>query len=90
MVKRLRRYSNDGYSSGNGNSRTAHRQVGWQRHVEDDDFLDGKKDNNQQEIQQRRVDGNLLPPVMLRRAQENRWRITASGYQQCQQCGIGR
>ena len=30
MVKRPRRYSNNGHSSGDGDSRTAHRQVGWQ------------------------------------------------------------
>jgi hypothetical protein len=50
MVKRPRRYSDDGYSSGDGDSRTAHRQVGLQRRVEDDDFLDDNKDDNQQKI----------------------------------------
>ena len=62
MVKRPRRYSDDGYSSGDGDSRTAHRQVELQRRVVDDDFLDGNEDDNQQEIQQRRVDGILPPP----------------------------
>ena len=69
MVRRLRHYSNDGYSSGNGDSRTAHRRVEWQQCVKDDDFLGGNKDNNQQEIRQRRVVGILFPPAMLLRAQ---------------------
>ncbi len=50
MVKRPRCYSDDGYSSGDGDSSTAHRRVGLQRRVEDDDFLDGNEDDNQQEI----------------------------------------
>ncbi len=50
MVKRLRGYSTDGYISGDGDSRTVHRRVGWQRRVKDDDFLDGNEDDNQQEI----------------------------------------
>jgi hypothetical protein len=50
-MKRLRCYSDDGYDSSNSNGRTAHIQVGCQQFVEDDDFLDEKKDdNNQQEI----------------------------------------
>ena len=49
MQKRSRGYSNDGYGSGNGD-RTARGQVGWQRCVNDDDFIDGNKDDNQQEI----------------------------------------
>jgi len=90
MVKRPRRYSNDGYSSGNGDIRTAHRRVGLQRRVEDDDFFDGNEDDNQQEIQQRRVYEILLPPAMLIRAQENWRRTTANGYQQWRWCSIGR
>jgi len=70
--------------------RQAHRQVRWQRCVEDDDFLDGNEDDNQQEIRRRRVDGILLPPAMLLGAQENRWRTVANGYQQWRWCGIGR
>jgi hypothetical protein len=89
MVKRPGRYSDDGYSSGNGDSRTAHRRVGLRRRVEDNDFLDGNKDDNQQEIQRRRVDEILLPPAMMLRAQENRWRTTANGYQQWRRCSIG-
>ena len=38
----------------------------WQRRGDgDNDFLGGIKDNNYQEIQPRRVDGILLPPVTL-------------------------
>jgi hypothetical protein len=36
--------------------------------VQDDDFLDGDKDNNQQEIRQRMMDGILFPPVTLLRS----------------------
>jgi hypothetical protein len=35
--------------------------------VDNDDFIDGNKDNNQQEIRQRMMDGILLPPVTLLR-----------------------
>ena len=61
MVKKPRRYRDDGYGSGNGNRRTAPRQVGWQQCVDNDDFLGDKDDR------QRRVDGILLPPAMLLR-----------------------
>ena len=82
MVKRSRRYSTDSYISGNGDSRTAHRRVEWQRRVEDNDFLDSHEDDNQQETQQRRVVGILFPPAMLLRAQENGRRTASNGYQQ--------
>jgi hypothetical protein len=88
-LKRLRRYSNNGYGSGNGNGRTARRQVGWQRHVNNDDFPDGNKGYNQQEIKQRREDGILLTAAMLLRAQVNWWRTTTNGYQQWQ-CGASK
>jgi hypothetical protein len=90
MVKRPRRYSDNGYSSGNGDSRTAHRRVGLQRRVEDNDFLDSNEDDNQQEIRRWRVNGILLAPAMLFRAQESCWRTAANGYQQCRRCSIGR
>ena len=50
-VKRLRRYSNNGYGSGDSNVMTACIRVAWQGYVNDDDFLDDNKYNIQQEIQ---------------------------------------
>ena len=35
--------------------------------MDNDDFLDGNKDDNQQEVRQRMMDGILLPPVTLLR-----------------------
>jgi hypothetical protein len=61
MVKMSRGYSADGFISGDGDSRTAHRRVGWQRRVEDDDFLDGNEDDNQQEIHGRGWLGSSSP-----------------------------
>ena len=49
-MKRSKRYSDDGCGGSNDNGKTAHRQVEWQRCVDDDDFLDGIKDDKQQEI----------------------------------------
>ncbi len=64
-LKRSRRYSDDGYSRGGGDGKRGRRRVGWQRHVDNYDFLDGNEDNNQQEIQCWSVDGILLPPATL-------------------------
>ena len=92
-VKRSRGYSDNGNGSrtNDGESRTARRQVGWQGHISDDDFLDGKKEDNQQEIPRRILDGVFLPPgAMLLRAQENWRRTAANGYQQWQRRGIVR
>jgi hypothetical protein len=50
-VKRLRRYSNNGYGSDDSNVMTACIRVAWQGYVNDDDFLDDNKYNIQQEIQ---------------------------------------
>jgi hypothetical protein len=49
-LKRSKRYSNDGYGGGDDNGRTACRQVKWQQHVGDADFLKGDKYGYQQEI----------------------------------------
>ena len=68
MLKKSRRYIDDGYGSSNGDGRTARKQVGWQKHVNDNYFLDDNKDNNQQEIKQTRVDGILLNAATLLRA----------------------
>jgi hypothetical protein len=66
-LKRFKGYSDDGDSGSDGDGGTACRQAGWQWHVDNDDFLDSDKDNNQKEIQWRMMDEIFLPPVTLLR-----------------------